>query len=280
MGIRVNGQPKLIAAALRGIRLFADWPDTALQPLHDTAQLWRYKKGETVVERGDPATGVWGVVTGSATSGRNAANGTYYLQGVQWPGEVFGLTAAIDGFTSPFSHGTRTDALLVLIPRAAFLEALYADPAHLRSLLAFISTRTRVEYEAGYTHIAEPLSCSLAKLLAFLPRRSLVISDSQPGSPGWIDPAPVDLTQDELAAMMGVARQTVNRAMMSFLQNNIVARDGEAIRVVNFKKLLAIMEEIEPLPEEWRIEILSWDERARRERKNASPAQPGLPAQA
>jgi hypothetical protein len=43
------------------------------------------------------------------------------------------------------------------------------------------------------------------------------------------------------ASMLGVACPILNRAMARFLRDNVVVRDGDAIRVVNFKGLLAIM---------------------------------------
>jgi hypothetical protein len=70
--------------------------------------------------------------------------------------------------------------------------------------------------------------------------------------------------------------------MMEFLRKRIVARDGESIRVIDFRGLLAVMEEDEPLPDIWRDEILSWDETTRdkkitglRSSKTASPESAG-----
>ena len=51
------------------------------------------------------------------------------------------------------------------------------------------------------------------------------------------------------------------------LRDNIVVRDSDSIRVIDFKGLLAIMEEDEPLAPEWRAEILGWDEKLREARQ-------------
>jgi CRP-like cAMP-binding protein len=252
----------MIAAALRGTRLFDGWPDSALDSLQDAAELWRYDKGEVVAEHGDPPKGLWLVVNGSLFGYRSTSNGKYFLQGINWPGEVFGLMPVIDGWSMPLSHSARGDCLLVFIARAAMMQA-FGDGERMRSAAVFLCARSRIDYEALFTTSVESLRCRLAKYLAYLPRRSVFISEGPPGDRLWVDPSPVDLTQDEIASMMGIARQTLNRAMAPFLQDNIVVRDGDMIRVVDFKKLLAVMEENDPLHPLWRAEILSWDEKAR-----------------
>lgn len=55
-----------------------------------------------------------------------------------------------------------------------------------------------------------------------------------------------------------VPRRTINRTTTPFL------REGVIVRVVNFRRLLAIIEEEDEIPpEQWRAEILSRDERLR-----------------
>lgn len=257
-----------IETTLRASRLFAHWPQDALAPLRKAADFRRYVRGETIAEREDPVCGLWIVASGSVTCHRSTPNGKYFLESIFWPGSVVGLTPAIDGWPMPFSHMARRDCQVVFVPRAAFLAAT-RESGRMEDVVVFMALRARVGYESVFTICAESLSVRVAKFLAYLPRRSLFVSEGPPGSPGWIDPAPIDLTQDELAAMLGISRQTLNRALGPFLRSGIVVRDGDMIRVVNFRKLLAVMEENEKLPEIWRNEILSWDEHLRADKADA-----------
>ncbi|HWA88867.1 MAG TPA: Crp/Fnr family transcriptional regulator [Rhizomicrobium sp.] len=260
MAARLRQQLELIPTALRAVRCFADWPEPVLAKMTSAAELWRYRKGEAVAERGDPPKGLWIVAAGSFTAHRSAPNGTYYLQGVLWPGYMFGLMPALDGIVMPLSHAARCDSLVVLVPLSALGDVLN-DVRYLRDLCLSMCRGSRVDYENLFSFGVDSLACRVAKMLAYLQRRAVFPVDAPPGSPAWIDPAPIDLTQDELASMTGVARQTLNRALQTFVQEGVVVRDGDAIKVANFKKLLAHMEETEPLHEIWRNEILSWDER-------------------
>lgn len=262
MAARLKQHLEWIPAALRAVHCFRDWPRDVLDPMEAAAELWRFAKGESVAERGDSPQGLWIVAAGSLTSHRATPTGKYYLQGVLWPGHIIGLMPILDGWPMPLSHAARRESLVVFVPRAALAEALN-NARCLRDLCVLMCTRSRGDYEGLFSSNADSLSCRLAKMLAFLPRRAIFPPEGSPGGAGQADPAPIDLAQDELASMLGLARQTLNRALQPFLQDGIVVRQGDAIRVVNFKKLLARMEEDEPLSDIWRDEILSWDERLR-----------------
>lgn len=263
MASRLKHHPELILPALRAVRCFSSWPQDVLARMQAAAELWLYGKGDSVAERGDPPKGLWIIATGSLTSHRSTPNGKYYLQGVLWPGHMIGVMPIIDGIGMPLSHAARRDSLVAFVPRAAVLEAL-DDTRRLHDVTTLLCQRSRGDYEGMFAINAESLSCRLAKLLSYLPRRSVFTSVGEPGSPTWTDPAPIDLTQEEIASMVGVSRQTLNRALQPFLHQGIVAYDGDTIRVVSFRRLIPFMEENEPLPEIWRNEVLSWDERIRR----------------
>jgi CRP/FNR family transcriptional regulator, cyclic AMP receptor protein len=264
----------VIGAALRAPRCFADFPQSEMDILERSAEAWHYTRGETIAERGDPPSGLWVIASGSVTGHRTTPNGKYFLQGVLWPGDLFGLMPLIDGWPMPLSHAARRDCLIVFVSRAALLETL-RDASRMYSVCAQICARNRVDYEAVFTASVESLRCRLAKYLAYLPRRSTFLSMGEPGSPTWVDPSPIDLTQDELAAMLGVARQTLNRTLAPFLRQGIVVRDGEQIRIASFRALLPYMEENEPLPDVWRAQILNWDEHLRK--GEPEPFRPGSP---
>ena len=250
----------MVGDVLRDAQIFADWPDAAVQELAGAAELWRYAKGEAIAARGDPASGLWLVVAGSVSSFRSSPTGRYMLLGILRPGDVTGLMSTLDGGVMPESAEARTDVIVVFMPRASLQKAM-TDNRCLQSLTRALAFRTRITHESVCLRSMDSLRCQLAKLLAYLPRRStLTMSMGPPGSPSWIDPAPMDVTQSELAAMLGVARQTINRVMKEFLRRQIITRHNESIRVVDFRGLLAILEEDEPLPPDWRAEILSWDD--------------------
>jgi CRP-like cAMP-binding protein len=51
------------------------------------------------------------------------------------------------------------------------------------------------------------------------------------------DELTVDLTQDELAATLGVSRQTVSRVLRDLEKENVVSRERRRIRILDLEKL-------------------------------------------
>ena len=270
MSVRVTDQEKVLAGALRDTHLLGDWPVSTIQRMRERAELWVYKEGEVIAEYGDEPRGLWGIASGCVISYRTSLNKKTFLQGPHWPGDVFGLTAALDGHPSPLTHAARSVSLVYLIPRSVLRTVLLenADAAHCTSI--FLCMRSRVEYEGMYAAAVSSLRCRVAKHLAYLARRRLMLLEAAPDGAGG-GPSPVDLTQSELASMIGISRQTLNRTLAPLLRADIVVRENDTIRVVSFKKLLTIIEEDEPATPAWRAEILSWDEKLRQLTTNKAP---------
>ena len=267
MRVKLESREK-IKATLRTARPFDGWPQAAINSLACESELRHYAQGEIIEERGNPATGLWVVGTGSVCLFHSTGDGKYFLNAVVWPGDTFGLFPAVDDWPAPLSYSARRESLIVFVPRKALWVAL-GDADRLREMAILVARRARLDIEMRISAYVDPLPARLAKILAFLPRRSQVMDDEPPVEPG---PSPIDLTQDELANMLGVSRQTLNRTLGPFLRSRIVMRNGQGIRVINFKGLLAIMEQVEPLPDVWRREILSWDERIRASASEQRPA--------
>ena len=262
MGTRISNQNERIRTALRTTRLFAAWPEPAFLRLCESAEMWRYAKGETVAEYGEEAKGLWLAAAGSFANSRTTAAGRYLMAGIQWPGDTTGIMPIFDGMPMPFSVVARTESLVVFMPRAVVMESLLDGKQQLLEVIALLCRRSRAEQELLCMKITDSVRCQLAKLLCYMPRGP-VFPVGEPVGFGKIDPAPMHITQDELAAMIGVSRQTINGELAPLIREGIVVREGNSLRVAKFKELLAVMEEDEPLPTLLRAVVLSWDEKLR-----------------
>ena len=207
MSVRVTEQDKVLARALRKLAFFADWPVLAIQRVREHAELWIYQEGEVIAEYGDAPRGLWGVASGCVSSYRISQNKKTFLLGPHWRGDVFGLTAALDGHPSPLAHAARATSLVFLIPRSVLRAVLHDSAEAAYAVSVFLCMRSRVEYEGTYATVVSSLRCRVAKYLAYLARGRLVMLETALDGNGT-DPLPVDLTQSELASMIGISRQT------------------------------------------------------------------------
>lgn len=190
------------------------------------------------------------------------------------------VMAAWDGIPYPNGGIARSDSLVIFVPRAAFIAAVRGDPARLEDLTFFFCSQLRQDMEGLHARSVGSVRCLMAKYLAYLSRPSVHLSLS-PDEPDAVDPTAFDVTQDELAAMIHTARQTVNRVMKEMERNSVLLREGNRLRIVNFLKLLAVMEEDEPIYHTWRAQIIGWhallqamDEKKAAAKPVKTPAQP------
>jgi CRP/FNR family transcriptional regulator, cyclic AMP receptor protein len=258
MGTRVFDKLDTIRATLKSVALFANYPRAALDTLRAAAQLWHYGKGEIVVQAAEPLPGLMVLARGSLLIGRTWPNGKQMATGIMRPGWPFIVGAAWDGLGSPYTAHARMDSAVIQIPRAAFMALVRDDAERLRELVDHFVVQQRQDIEGLQVRLTGSVRCLMAKYLAYLSRPTHHMSFDDPAA---ADPAASDVTQEEMAAMLGITRQTVNKVMKQMERDGILVRQGNFIRVVNFRSLLAAMEEDEPIYPAWREQIIAWHEK-------------------
>lgn len=279
MATRIIDRNDLIEATLRRVDLFAPWPAEVLVRMVAGSQLWRFAKGEALYEAGAPARGIFVLVDGSVIDGRTSSNGRIMASSILRPGWPLGVRATWSGNSYGYTGAARSDLTAVLLPRAQFREAVLGNPKRLEALTDFFCTQIAQDMEGLRLRGLGSPRCVMAGYLAYLSRPTFHVSTDDPGA---ADPTAFDITQDELAAMLFSARQTVNRLMKAMEREGVLRREGNRLRIVDFLKLLAVIEEDEPVHPAWREQILAWDARlkalaAERPAATDKPAQ-GAPA--
>lgn len=260
MATRVFNRPDLIGATLRKVDLFSKWPADVVDKMAAASQLWRVAKGEAIVEANTPSIGLYVLADGSAINLRVWPSGKQMATTIMRPGWSIGLVPAWDGIEYIYTIIARSDLHVVLLPRADFLVAARGDPKRLEDIITFTCTQIRQDSEGLQTRANGSLHCLMAKYLAYLARPTHYMSLQEPDA---VDPTAFDVTQEELAAMLYVSRQTVNQMMKTMERDGVIVRDGNRLRIVNFLKLLVIMEEDEPIYHAWRDQIVRWDAKLR-----------------
>jgi len=225
----------LIRTTLANVRLFAGWPSTVLESLSAASSYRRYANGETILRMGVPANILVVVAAGTAMSLRTLKNGRIVAFDFLFPGQSTGHLAALDGEAPAFDIIAKGDVECVLVPREAFVAAIGRDPDRLWDVVQFLCRRTRLDYEGQHMRIANSLRCQIAKLLLYWGRGS-----EPPGNDGF--KVPVAISQDDLAAVLGVSRQTVNREVNGLTKDGILSRRYRQIHVDDPAALNAIIE--------------------------------------
>lgn len=255
MGLRLLDDRALIGATLRSARIFSAWSDDEFKALCALSQLRRFRRGEVLCLYGDAIDGLWIVAEGSLVSHRDNRDGRRRIQGVVMPGELYGIAPVFDGKPALTTVSARSDpAVVVFVPREGFLALARAREDHLNDIILYFANRLRIDYERAHIERNTSLRCRMAKYVAYYSGE-----DFHPRLDGeavdWAPP--VALTQEEIAAMMGVSRQSVSATMRSMVREGVLVRRGQQFRVADYEKLLAMMEEDEPTAPDWRAAMLA-----------------------
>ena len=185
--------------------------------------------GEVVVALGRASPSLYVVERGALAVAWTGPSGRRALIGILGPGEMFGhegfLLEPLTGRLLPEVRAlVRTE--LVRVPAAEAWLAAGREPEVARMLIGALTRRSsRLERQLARTltlPLAERLLDTLAELATIAGRESA----------GWrtID---VPLTQEALASLVGVTRESVNRAFRALARKGLLRRRGRLYSVAD-----------------------------------------------
>ncbi|QQV76643.1 Crp/Fnr family transcriptional regulator [Sphingomonas aliaeris] len=184
--------------------------------------------GGSVYGIGDPPNGLWCVLEGQVRLKGYSANGVEMLVLVLRPGKWFGELSTLDGGPRPHDALAFGDTRLLHIAMPAFGRAVDLQPMLYRDLGLLVCAHQRSALDFLGQSVSQSVRVRLASSLAH----------STIGADGYLQ-----VRQDELAALVGVSRQSVNRHLRLFEQAGLIALGYREIRVRDAAGLLAIAAE-------------------------------------
>ena len=191
----------------------------ALAPLsHDdlldlaaSARRRSYTKGEVIFHLDDPGDSLHIIVKGEVRVMLPSPEGEEVTLALLGPGDFFGDLCLLDG--GPRSATTvaikATETLVV--ERSRFLQWLQSRPAAAVAVLTAVGRRLRAANELVGEFAFLDVHCRLAKKLLDLA-----------GPAGERDQAEIHYSQDELASMVGVTRESVNKHLQFFKKRGAI----------------------------------------------------------
>lgn len=243
MDVRTRISANSIRETLKKIRLFADWPDDVIDTLTAASRLRRFADGDIIISANSRASGLFVVAEGAICNRRSWTNGKHMLMEVLMPGQITGLLPLFDGIGAAFEASARGKTTVIFIPKESFLTALDGSNERWHDVVALLCRRTRVDYENVQMRTMNSTRCQLAKLLLYFAR------GPRTREANTIE-VEVPISQDDIAAMMGSARQTVNREMVRLIREGIIARRYRRLHLLDVPRLTEVAQEDGPLSEQ------------------------------
>jgi CRP/FNR family transcriptional regulator, cyclic AMP receptor protein len=218
---------------LRNHPLFQDLPGSVIEHLGSYMKTRKVPRGATIFTKGDPGTGLMGVLTGSVKVSVASAEGKDIVLNIFREGEVFGEIALLDGRPRTADATAMSDCELIVIERRDFVPFLSGHPDVTIKFIEILCSRLRRTSEQVQDVTFLNLPTRLAKALLQL------TSSDQGGAPG----RKVAITQREISQMIGRSRESTNKQLRAWVKRGWVRLERGGVSVVAPDKLAAIAAE-------------------------------------
>jgi CRP-like cAMP-binding protein len=229
MGSKVPPVP-IDQEVIRKAPLFTALDDAAATSLLANMVSVKIAKGSVLFAEGDEGDQLYVIAEGKLKLGTSSGDGRENLLSILGPGEMFGELSLFDPGPRTSTATAVTDAKLLSLGQEKLLPWLIENPKVSLQLLAGLAQRLRRTNEAVGDLVFSDVPGRVAKALIDLGERFGKKTDE-----GLF--VHHDLTQEELAQLVGASRETVNKALADFAGRNWLKLDGRAVLITDFERL-------------------------------------------
>ncbi len=219
--------------SLAAIPFFDGMEPPALERLAASMRSRRFRRGEVIFHIGDPGDALFVIVSGEIKIWLPSETGEEAILATLRPGDVFGELALLDGAPRSASATAIMATEAVVLPRDRFRELIATEAGVRDALLASIAGElrrlTRHVEELHFLDITGRLAAHLVRLAR---------DGGTPIEDGAIR-LRSNLTQGDLAAMVGCTRQSVNKLLGQFTDDGLVRMERAVIVVTDLDGLIA-----------------------------------------
>lgn len=204
-------------------------PDAASALIAQLQQI-SFRRGHTVFVEGEPGDRLYIIIEGKVKIGRRTADGRESLITVMGPSDMFGELALFDPGPRTSTVTALTDLKAVSMDREALHAWVMGRPEIAEQLLRVLARRLRRTNSALSDLIFTDVPGRVAKQLLDIAMRF----GKQEGNVLHVTH---ELTQEELAQLVGASRETVNKALSDFAQRGWIKLQGKTILIYDSARL-------------------------------------------
>ncbi len=196
----------------------------------DTCAVRRvYPAGATLFSEGEACAGLHVLLEGLVRIYRVNLEGRLHTLSLLRPMAVFNEVAAIDGGRNPFDATAVTHVTVAVINHHDLLEIMGSEPRVLSNTIQALARLNREYIERLEDMTFRTIPSRLAKLFLHETAYADQISET-----------PSQLTQEEIAAILGTTREVVGRAMRQMLNAGLLKKRGRDVIIVDREGLQAL----------------------------------------
>ena len=188
-------------------------------------------RGQVVFAEGDSGDRLYVIVEGKIKLGTSSSDGRESLLAILGPGEMFGELSLFDPGPRTATATALTETTLLGLGHDALGPWLNGRPGVAQALLKALSQRLRRTNENLSDLVFSDVPGRVAKALLDLNEKF----GEKRNDGTYVEH---DLTQEELAQLVGASRETVNKALADFVQRNWIKLEPRAVIILDLDRLI------------------------------------------
>ena len=218
-----------IMTFLQQVPLFRAFRQDDLQKISDVVKIQSLKKGDTLFRKGEQGTALYLIVSGRIKISVTSRLGDEVILSILSNGELFGDMALLDGMTRSADAVALEDSQVYVLYQEDFIFILMKSSTAIKALFSTLCARLRKTDKFVEETCFLNVSSRLARRLSEFAERQI-----KAGEDGEIR---IEMTQSELASMVGATRESVNKELRNMREKGIVRTVGRSVVVCDLERL-------------------------------------------
>lgn len=194
----------------------------------ETGRRQSFEQGARIVREGENPHFIYRLEAGHVHLSRTHEYGREYIIAELGPGEIFGLPSALE--RTPFHYSAKAataDTVLQALSTEKLLKLLNTDRTITEALMRLMAGKV----------VAHGERLVLQAYDSVRRRTALVLCDLQEKYAG----APIELSREELAQMVGSTKESVIRALSDFKREGLVVVEGKGLVIKEVERLRGLL---------------------------------------
>ena len=190
-----------------------------------------YRPGQLIFAEGELGDRLYIIASGKVKVACRAPGGREMVQAVLGPSDMFGELAVFDSGPRSSTATAVTEVRAMFAERAALRACITDHPEIAEQLLRVLARRLRRTIDNQVELMATDARGRLARLLLQLGQQF----GSQNDGAIYVSH---DLTQEELAQLIGASRETVNQALTDFARRGWIQLSDKSVLILDSEHLM------------------------------------------
>lgn len=188
------------------------------------------RRGEILFEEGEQGNRLYIITEGKVKLGHTSLDGRENLLAVLGPGEIIGELTLFDPGPRSTTATAVSPVTLLHLDHSDLSVILDTNPTMAKHMLRALARRLRRTNESLADLVFSDVPGRVAKALLDLADRFGTPTDEGVH-------VPHDLTQEELAQLVGASRETVNKSLADFVSRGWIQLEGRAVTLLDLDRL-------------------------------------------